>query len=110
MIVMLRVLHLTDTPDISIPVRVHSPIPAKIDWSCHVEIGWPDKSWSRDVSGIDAIDALELALRMVGTELYRGEWHANNQLVWLGQGEGYGFPVPRTISDQLVGQDRERYG
>jgi Domain of unknown function (DUF6968) len=109
MTAMLRVLHLTDMPDVSIPVRVHPPVRAKIDWSCRVEIGWPDRPWSREVTGTDAIEAVEFALRMVGTELYCSEWHTNKRLVWLAPGDGYGFPVPRTISDLLIGQDRKRY-
>jgi hypothetical protein len=110
MITMIRLLHLTDAPDVSIPVRVHAPIPAAIDWSCRVEIGWPGKPWGRDVTGVDAIHALELALRMVGTELYSSDLHAKGRLIWLEPGDGYGFPVPRTIRDLLVGQDRERFG
>lgn len=110
MTTMLRVLHFTDAPDISIPVRIHTPVRSKIDWSCRAEIGWPGQPWSRDVTGIDAIDAVELALRMVGTELYCSEWHASKRLVWLAPGDGYGFPVPRSISDMLIGQDRTRFG
>jgi len=107
---MLRLLHLTDAPNIAIPVSVHMPVRSKIDWSCLVEIGWPDGPWSRNVSGVDAIDAFELALRMVGTELYSSKWHAAKRLVWLAPGDGYGFPVPRTIGDLLIGQDQKRYG
>ncbi len=110
MTTMIRILHLTDAPDVSIPVRVYDPIRAAIDWSCRAEIDWPRTPWGRDVTGIDAVQALQLALCMIGTELYSSRWHATGKLIWLAPGDGYGFPVPQTISDLLVGQDRQQFG
>ena len=55
--------------------------------------------------GIDSMQALLLALQMIGAELYSSKHHDAGELVWEREGGGYGFPVPRTISDLLVGDD-----
>ena len=57
--------------------------------------------------GIDAIQATELALKMIGTELYTSDYHRRRQLRWEKIGEGYGFPVPKNLRDVLVGFDKE---
>lgn len=106
---MLRTLTVPDA-DVTIPIRVYMPIPEPLDWSCRVEISWPDSLWARDVTGVDAIQAFELALRLVGTELYMSDLHRDGRLVWLERGQGYGFPVAGAIRDVLVGEDRRRFG
>lgn len=110
MTTMIRTLHLRDTPDVTIPVRIYAPIAESVDWSCRAEIAWPNGLWGRGVTGVDAIQAFELALRMVGTELYTSDLHRRQRLVWLEPGQGYGFPVPATIRDMLIGEDRRRFG
>ncbi len=104
---MTRTLRLTDEPATSIPVRVFMPVLDEIDWSCAFSIGWPDRALERKIFGIDAIQSLDLALRMIGTELYASEYHKVGRLMWLKPGAGYGFPVPNTIRDMLVGEDRD---
>lgn len=101
-----RILQLADQPSILIPVHVFIPVQDGMDWSCSCSIGWPEGLWERRVIGIDAIQAIELALRMVGTELYASSHHKSRQLMWLERGGGYGFPVPAVIRDQLIGEDR----
>jgi len=51
------------------------------------------------------VQALVIALKLVGTELYTSEAHAGGRLRWETEGGGYGFPVPGTIRDLLVGDD-----
>lgn len=110
MTTLIRILRLTNAPGVTIPVRVYEPVAEPLDWSCRAEIGWPDGMWSRDVTGVDPIQALELALRMIGTQLYVSDLHRAGRLVWLEPGQGYGFPVPVTIRDMLIGEDRRRFG
>lgn len=98
----IRTLRLTDEPAASIPVRVLMPVQEDIDWSCAFSIGWPDRILERN-----AIQSLELALRMIGTELYASEYHKTGRLIWLKPGAGYGFPVPNIIRDTLIGEDRD---
>ncbi len=104
---MTRILRLADEAETSIPVQVSTPVQDDIDWSCAFSIGWPDRTLERRVFGIDAIQSLELALRMIGTELYASEYHKAGRLIWLKPGAGYGFPVPNLIRDTLVGEDRK---
>jgi hypothetical protein len=80
--------------------------PPGSDWSCRVEIGWPDRTVVRDIGDVDAVQALQLAMQIVGTELYVSDLHKAGRLMWLEPGRGYGFPVPRNMRDLLIGDDR----
>jgi len=94
------------TGDIEIPIRIHAPQPATGDWSCRFEVGWPDGGLTMDAGGIDAVQALDLALRMIGAQIYASDHHASGKLVWLEPGKGYGFPVTSNLRDLLVGDDK----
>jgi len=60
-----------------------------------------------DAGGIDSVQALELALRMIGAIIYASDHHASGNLMWEAPGQGYGFPVPNNIRDLLVGEDKK---
>jgi hypothetical protein len=107
MLLATRILRLQRRPNVEIPIRVFAPQQNGADWSCRFEIGWPEGVVEREVIGIDAIQALELALRMIGTIVYSSDLHRSGELVWQAPRQGYGFPVPNTIRDLLIGQDRE---
>ncbi|MEA3025701.1 MAG: hypothetical protein QOF91_986 [Alphaproteobacteria bacterium] len=107
MLLATRVLRLEDRPGVEIPVRIFAPVQDDVDWTCRFEIGWPEGMLTRSVIGIDTIQALELALRMIGTILYSSDLHKSGRLMWQAPKQGYGFPVPNTIRDLLVGEDRE---
>ena len=92
--------------EIEVPVQIYAPgRDATNAWSCTYEIGWPETPGRFSSGGIDSVQALLLALQMIGAELYSSKHHDAGELVWEGEGGGYGFPVPRTISDLLVGDD-----
>ena len=57
--------------------------------------------------GVDAVQALELALRMIGAFIYGSDHHESGNLIWGAPGQGYGFPVPNTIRDLLIGEDKK---
>lgn len=59
---------------------------------------------------VDSVQALILALEMIGTELHASGYHAAGELSFERPGSGYGFPVPRTIGDELVGDDAASFG
>jgi hypothetical protein len=107
MLLATRILRMQTRSSVEIPIRIFTPEQKGSDWSCHFEIGWPDGVVKRDVIGIDAIQALELALRIIGTITYSSDLHRSGELVWQAPRQGYGFPVPNTIRDLLMGQDRE---
>jgi hypothetical protein len=56
-------------------------------------------------AGEDAMQALELAMKMIGTLIYTSDHHESGHLRWLEAGQGYGFPVPNSLRDLLVGDD-----
>jgi hypothetical protein len=93
--------------DIEIPIRIFAPVRQDVDWSCQFEIGWPDETLTRLAVGIDAVQAFELALRMIGAQIYASDHHQTGKLEWLEPGRGYGFPVPNGIRDLLVGDDKK---
>ena len=89
-----------------IPVRIHIPERAKVDWICRFDISWPEGRVERWGTGVDAVQALLFAMRMIGAEVYASSEHKSGRLEWLEAGGGYGFPVPENIRDLLVGDDR----
>jgi hypothetical protein len=107
MIIATRRLILRDqTRAIDIPVRIHAPEKAKVDWICRFDIGWPEGRLERWGTGVDAVQALLFAMQMIGAEVYASSEHKSGRLEWLEAGGGYGFPVPGNVRDLLVGDDQ----
>jgi len=107
MLIATRVLTLRGADgDTEIPVRLHAPQEKQDHWSCEVEIGWPEGGLTRTASGEDSVQALELAMKMIGALVYTSDHHKSGNLMWLEPGKGYGFPVPNSIRDLLVGDDK----
>ena len=50
-------------------------------------------------------EAIELALKMIGAEIYTREYHRSKLLMWEKPGRGYGFPVPASLRELLIGDD-----
>jgi hypothetical protein len=108
MVIATRVLKLRRGPaEIPVPIRIFAPEQQEIDWACRFEINWPDETFTLDAMGVDAVQALELALRMIGACIYGSDHHESGNLIWEAPGQGYGFPVPNTIRDLLVGEDKK---
>ena len=87
-------------------VRLFVPEKGESDWSCRYEIDWPEGLRESAAYGIDAIQALHLALQKIGVDLYASDHHKTGTLMWEGTGGGYGFPVPKNLRDMLVGDDQ----
>lgn len=96
--------------DILVPITIETPRQGERDWSCAYEIGWPDGLRRGYGYGIDATQALLLAFKAIGTDLYTSDFHRSGRLRWLEPGDGYGYPVPKVIRDLLVGNDAEQDG
>ncbi|WP_244607101.1 hypothetical protein [Bosea sp. CS1GBMeth4] len=96
--------------DVAISVTVDDPRQGDRDWSCAYEIGWPDAPRRGYGYGIDGTQALLLALKAIGTDLYTSDYHRSGRLRWVEPGDGYGYPVPKNIRDLLVGNDAEYDG
>ena len=93
--------------DIEVPVRLFAPEPAGASHACRYEIDWPEGRHVMAAHGVDSIQSIVLALRMIGAELYASSHHRTGTLAFEKPGEGYGFSVPRTIRNLLIGGDRE---
>ena len=104
----LRMLTLaTPVGEKDVPVTIEAPVGAGRDWRCSYEIGWPSGARRKQANGVDAIQALHLALQRIGTDLYTSNEHAEGRLRWETPGGGYGFPVPKNLRGALVGLDKE---
>jgi len=100
----------TATASVDVTIAVHIPQHGKQDWSCAYDIAWPDGVRRGFGYGIDSTQALLLALQAIGTDIYTSDYHRSGRLSWEQPGQGYGFPVPPTIRDLLVGEDARLYG
>jgi hypothetical protein len=89
----------------SVTVTVFAPEPGERGWACRYEIEWPGRPRSGAGYGIDGMQALTIALQIIGTELYTSDYHKAGTLVFDRPGNGYGFPVPKPLRDALVGED-----
>lgn len=89
-----------------IPVRLYAPQREPDGaWKCRYEIGWPGEMRAKDIFGADSMQAIVLALQMIGFEIYNSEFHESGRLQsdkWRG---GYGFPVMTEYRDKLQGDD-----
>jgi hypothetical protein len=106
MIIATRTLWITEGQSRQpVEVRLMLPKKGKADWSVAYEIDWPGARLIGEAFGIDAIQAVNLGLKKIGTELYSSVHHENGKLIWKEAGAGYGLPVPNAIKDMLVGDD-----
>jgi hypothetical protein len=93
--------------NIEIPICIYAPRQKHGDWFCKFEIGWPDGTLSMDAGGVDAVQALQLALQMIGAFIYSSDHHKAGNLAWGEPGKGYGFPVTGGLRDMLIGDDKK---
>ena len=107
MLIATRVLKLRQADgETEIPVRIYTPQPNSAGSSgCRFEISWPERPSDRTMFGVDAMQALVLALQMIGFEIYTSEYHEAGELYCDTPGEGSGFPVMPPYRDLLQGED-----
>jgi hypothetical protein len=107
MVIATRVLKLRQgAGEIPVPIRIFVPEQREVDWACRFEIEWPDETTTLEAWGVDAVQALELAMKMIGAFIYTSDHHASGNLTWFEPGRGYGFPVSHNIRDLLIGDDK----
>jgi len=93
--------------EIAVPVRIFAPQDDDNQWSCAYEIDWPEGTRKSAGHGADSVQALLLALEMIGSEIYTSDYHKSGCLFFEAVGCGYGFPVPTNLRDLLDGDDAE---
>jgi hypothetical protein len=91
----------------NVAIRIHAPEKKGSQWICRFEIGWPEETADRWGEGTDSMQALLIAVQMIGAEIYASRYHEAGQLSWLAEGRGYGFPVANMMRDLLVGDDKK---
>jgi hypothetical protein len=110
MIIATRVLKLrTEGGDVDLPVRIHAPEQDDTMgcWKVRFAIEWPDETFHQEGYGEDAVQALILTLQMIGIVLYTSDQHESGRLGWNEPGQGYGFPLAKSVRDLAVGHDKE---
>ncbi len=70
------------------------------DYYCPYQIVGIGSERVKYAGGIDAVQALQLALKKIGTDLYTSQEAQAKQLLWAGGEPGdFGFPVPDSLRD-----------
>jgi hypothetical protein len=95
--------------DVEIRIDIFSPERDGNAWKCSYEIGWPHGKWSSYAAGLDSVQAILLALHKIGVEIYFSDYHETGKLFWCAPGTGYGFPVPSSARDVMIGDDLKYY-
>jgi len=62
-----------DDTDLEVVVRISAPYAKDDRWSCAYEIDWPEGTRKFAARCVDAVQAIELALKMIGAEIYTSE-------------------------------------
>lgn len=92
---------------VPIPIRLYQPAIGEMGcWECAFEIDWPHGQRRMSGAGVDALQALTIALKLIGTHIYVSDYHANGLLYAYEHEDGYGFPVPHNLRHELVGVDK----
>ncbi|TIV06284.1 MAG: hypothetical protein E5V94_12565 [Mesorhizobium sp.] len=68
------------------------------DFLCWYEIGWPEGSRTFRARGIDAVQALLLAMQMAHADLLSERERHGRQVLWLDQ-RSLGLPIANSIRD-----------
>ncbi|WP_020177870.1 hypothetical protein [Methylopila sp. M107] len=106
-----RVLRIVnDDGERDVVIRLFRPEEDDGFWRCAYEIGWPEGARVFYGGGQDAFQAIQLAMQMIGAELYTSEHHKAATLVLDANGAGYGFPVAKALRDLLIGDDITDFG
>lgn len=92
--------------DVEVPVTIYAPVNKGDHWRCDFTIGWPGAARHGQGNGIDSAQALLMALKFVGIELYTSKAHKAGKLKCPGQRAGYGFPLAWSVRELAEGEDR----
>lgn len=104
--VLVRTLNVRrDTHIHQLHIRIYAPREEDGVWMCRYEVDWPEGMKTMDAAGSDAIQALHIAMCMIGAELYTSSYHEEGDLLPWGDWKGYGFPIGGADRDLLVGDD-----
>jgi hypothetical protein len=92
-----RRLELKDSA--TVIVRFFRPEPREVDYRCGYQISWPDRERRFDIYGIDAVQALILAMQAAHAELLSSAEGKSGLLLWLGEPD-LGLPLPGALKPE----------
>jgi hypothetical protein len=95
-----------DGGEVAVPITIYAPVDKTDHWFCEFEIGWPGQPKRSKGNGIDAVQALLIALEMIGINLYSSDAHEQGRLKLDEPHGGYGFPLNAALRDLYEGRDR----
>ena len=96
----------TGAQETAIAITICKPERRDKAWACRYAINWPDGQRIFEAIGFDQLQALVLALQMIGAEIYTSTYHQEGRLRAYDHDKGYGFPVASSLRELLVGVDR----
>ncbi len=96
----------TGAAERAIAIDIYKPKQREKAWACRYVIDWPEGRRSFESNGHDPLQALVLALQMIGSEIYTSAYHREGRLRAYDREKGYGFPFPGSLRDLLVGADK----
>ena len=98
-VIAVRRLFLVDEPNREILIKMGLPqkTPGEEDFYCPFQITGIDDARPQAIIGIDAFQAMQLAMRYIGARLALLNRNNGGRLRWEGDEQGdFGFPVPET--------------
>jgi hypothetical protein len=85
----------------AVRLQVLAPIPDEGDWRCDFKIAWAGRESSGYAMGVDAVQALFLALQKAHIELLTSAEGRRDELRWL-EMEDLGLPLPPGMTAAMV--------
>jgi hypothetical protein len=79
---------------VDVVVTIHEPQPEAQNYFCSFLIEGIPATSIKGVYGVDAIQALQLALQTIGAILYTAPEYQHGRLRWLDDSGDLGFPRP----------------
>lgn len=85
---------------VSVAIGKPEKFPDADDYFCPYQVTGIGNGKVRYAGGVDAVQALLLALKMIGADLYTSKEAQAKQLSWsAGENGNLGFPVPDSLQD-----------
>jgi hypothetical protein len=99
----------------AVVLRLETPVQDNDLWYCWYEIDFPEDGWPAETrrsyaAGEDAMEAIQLGLMKLGTEVVFTTYHKEHKLYWGEQEGSYGLIVPKNARGLLRGDDLRFYG
>jgi len=95
-----RQLNLVGEPDREILVKIGRPELSEHDYCCRVQVSGIGSERVHGIFGIDSVQALELAMRFLGSELQRLNTQHEGRVRWGDARKGwFGFPIDTKVNE-----------